>query len=389
MIDELLPMDLTPEACLNMTSRNASSADDVISGNGVSGLSPTASITGATLGIVVVALGTFGNVLVILAVVFSKPLMKASNMFIVSLAVCDLFQTVMVRPLYIHTYTIGSWHFGSQVCRYALYASNLATLESILHVSTIAFYRYVIIVHPAAARKFQSPRAVVVLIVLIYLVPLLVVLLPSLARMRSPPTVGRDVIFNTHIMFCVYVKYSGREDGFSGSLVGIIKKVAFLFCSAIFLFYCYIRIYHVVRVSGRSINHQGAFSPTRLRREMTLLKTVIVVFLAFVISYLPVTVLYAIDKSAALPDLLYVVAVLLLWCSSSVNWMIYGLMNRQFLQAYRAVLCGTPFVYTNHTTEPGSGQHASKLSAMRELHEHRRMSRIRKESSPESACSGD
>ena len=340
----------------NMTSSNITS-DYAISELGDFDLSQAASITGATLGVIVVAVGTFGNILVIVAVLCSKSLLKTSNMFIISLAVCDLFQTIMVRPLYIHTYIIGYWEFGAKVCQYALYASNLATLESILHVSAIAFYRYVIIVHPTVARKFQSPRAVLILLLLIYIVPLFIILLPSLPKIHTTPVMGQNMSFNNHIMFCVYNKFSDDRDKFSGSLIGIIKKSTFLLCAATFLFYCYMRIYHIVRVSGRMLdNTQGTvLSPARLRREMTLLKTVVVVFLAFVISYLPVTILYSTDKMVQVPDPVYVVAVILLWCSSSVNWMIYGLMNKQFLQAYRNVLCGCIVGYnTNVATEHGS-----------------------------------
>ena len=347
----------------NVTSDYAISIDRDVD------LSQAASITGATLGVIVVAVGTFGNILVIVAVVCSKSLLKASNMFIISLAVCDLFQTIMVRPLYIHTYIIGYWEFGAiKVCQYALYASNLATLESILHVSAIAFYRYVIIVHPTVARKFQSPKAVFILLLLIYLVPLLIILLPSLPKLRTTPVMGQNISFNNHIMFCVYNKFSDDRDKFSGSLIGIIKKSAFLFFAAAFLFYCYMRIYHLVRVSGRMLDntHGTVFSPTRLRREMTLLKTVVVVFLAFVISYLPVTVLYSTDKMVQVPDPVYVVAVILLWCSSSVNWMIYGLMNKQFLQAYRTVLCGFIVRYdTNVATEQGSRNSGSRINGSR------------------------
>ena len=351
----------------NMTSSNLTS-DYVNSDIGDIGLSQASSITGATLGVMVVAVGTFGNILVIVAVVCSKSFLKASNMFIISLAVCDLFQTIMVRPLYIHTYILGYWEFGAKVCQYALYASNLATLESILHVSAIAFYRYVIIVHPTVARKFQSPRAVLILLLLIYVVPLCIILLPSLPKLRTTPVMGQNISFNNHIMFCVYNKFSDDRDKFSGSMIGIIKKAAFLICAAAFIFFCYMRIYHLVRVSGRMLdNTQGSvFSPARLRREMTLLKTVVVVFLAFVISYLPVTILYSTDKMVQVPDHVYVIAVILLWCSSSVNWMIYGLMNKQFLQAYRAVFCGFVVGYnTNVTTEQGSRHSGSRNGGSR------------------------
>ena len=360
-------MDMMFGQCSNMTSPNVTS-EYATYNDGDVGLSQAASITGATLGVIVVAVGTFGNILVIVAVVCSKSLLKASNMFIISLAVCDLFQTIMVRPLYIHTYILGYWEFGAKVCQYALYASNLATLESILHVSAIAFYRYVIIVHPTVARKFQSPRAVFILLLLIYIVPLFIILLPSLPKLCTTPVMGQNISFNNHIMFCVYNKFSDDRDNFSGSLIGIIKKSAFLFFAAAFIFYCYMRIYHLVRDSGRMLdNTQGTvLSPARLRREMTLLKTVVVVFFMFVIGYLPLTLLYSTDTMVQVPDPVYVVAVVLLWCSSSVNWMIYGLMNKQFLQAYRAVLCGLIVgCNTNVATGQGSRHSGSRNGGSR------------------------
>ena len=105
-------------------------------------------------------------------------------------------------------------------------------------------------------------------------------------------------------------------------------KSAFLFVAAAIIFYCYMRIYHLVRDSGLMMdNTQGSvLSLARLRREMTLmLRMVVVVCLAFVISYVPVTTLYSTDKMVQVPDPVYVLAVTLLWCSSSVNWIIYEL----------------------------------------------------------------
>lgn len=324
------------------------------------------AIAGVTLGIVIIAIGAFGNVLVILAVVLCKPLYKSSNMFVVSLAVCDLFQTVMVKPLYVHTYVAGEWQFGAQVCLYALYASNFAILESILHVSAIAFYRYVIIVHPKAARCFQNIRAVVGLLLLIYILPLLIVLAPSIPRLTNNVSVlGRDVVFNTKIMFCSYVKHSDFRIG------GVVKKVMFLTGAAIFLFYCYIRIYHSVRVSGRSITTNGGFSPCRMRREITLLKTVLAVFLSFVVAYLPISILYGADKYRTFPDVVYFFGVILLWMSSSINWMIYGLMNKQYRQAYRFILCGVRLP-AGIVTENGSASKFSYNMSFRDSFDHRR-----------------
>ncbi len=325
---------------------NKTSDDQTLSGRAIPG---PAAVLGASVGMLIIALGLFGNFLVILAVWKSRPLRKASNLFVVSLAVCDLFQTACVHPLYIFTYVMGQWTLGGKACLYALYVGNLATLESILHVSTIAFYRYAILLHPRKARHLQKPRAVVFLLCLIYLLPFLIVVVPSAHRLMPHTQMNRDLVFNHRIMFCA--RATRASQAFSPA--GIIKKSAFLGIAALFLCYCYLRIYVKVRQSGRLVNGTNStFSPVRLRREVTLLKTIIAVFVAFVASYLPVTVLYAVDGERRQPYALYVFTVMLLWASSSVNWMIYGLMNHQYLQAYQHVLCGHVTYASSGVAEP-------------------------------------
>ena len=293
-------------------------------------------VAGAVLGVVIIVVGVFGNVLVILAVLLSRNLYKSSNMFVVSLAVCDLVQTVLIKPLYVHTYVVGEWQFGVGTCFYALYASNLAILESILHVSAIALHRYLVIVHPRVGRVLQGPRAVAAMLGVVYVAPLLVVVAPTLSRLGGAASAaGRTVSFNKRIMFCSFVRYPEFR------IAGVLKKVSFLSVAAVFIFYCYVRIYLLVRRSGQSVNARGTFSSARLQREITLLKTVIVIFMTFAVSYLPISILYAVDTGRNFPYAFYFCGVLLLWTSSSVNWMIYGLMNKQYLQAYHYILCGT------------------------------------------------
>ncbi len=286
------------------------------------------AIAGLIIGIIIIVIGCFGNILIIFAVVLNKPLCKSSNIFVVSLATCDLFQTLMVKPLYVHTYIAGEWVFGKQICLYALFASNLAILESILHVSVIAFYRYIFICHPKRSQCFHSLKVVLINLIMIYLLPVLLVIIPSLQRIQNT-----DVIFNKKIMFCSFVRHSNFRLG------GVLKKVVFLSVAAAFLFYCYVRIIYKVRESRISINEQGSYSPSRIRREMTLLKMVIFTFLAFVISYLPLSILYGVDTNRTFPFISYFIGVVFLWLSSSINWIIYGCVNRQYCLAYNYLLC--------------------------------------------------
>ncbi len=314
----------TPETSINRSDDPFVSIAEIPSGPALLGLS---------VGVVSVAMGVFGNGLVVTAILKCQHLRTRKNVFFISLAVFDLFQTLCVRPLQIYTYAAGRWLLGDSACLYLLYASNLAILASILHVSVIAFYRYAILLHPNAARHLRKSWMVALLLLATVTLPVLVVLCMGRLRSQHPA----ELVFDTRIMFCTVARISSFHP------TGILKKALFLTLTALFLVYCYLRIYVKVRHSGKQFNQRNpSLTAACLNRELALLKTLLVVFFAFVTSYLPVTVLYALGQTHDFPYILYVISVLLLWMSSSVNWMIYGLMNQQFRKGYRLVLRRLP-----------------------------------------------
>ncbi len=297
------------------------------------------STSGVVLGVFLIATGVFGNVLVILSVMLNKHLCKAANIFIISLAVCDIFQNIMVKPLYVHTYIRGRWVFGRGVCIYALFSSNLAILESILHVTSIAFFRYLVILHPRVGRRIASWRAVSLILIAIYVGPVALTVLPAL-----PKAMHKPVQFNERIMFCSFVQHAHFRPW------GVVKKVLFLSTAALIILYSYIRIYYKSRQrfnalpnspdSTNSTHAHQNHSLARVRNDLALLRTVKIIFVAFVLCYLPLSVLYAVDTSRSFPYWSYFIAVMLLWSSSSINWVIYFCVNRRFRKAYKNILCG-------------------------------------------------
>ena len=88
-------------------------------------------VAGASIGSVCVLVGVLGNLLVLLSLWRYRPLRRTVNLFVASLAVCDLTQTLAVRTLHIQTYVAGRWTLGTRTCVYALVVSNLVILEDI------------------------------------------------------------------------------------------------------------------------------------------------------------------------------------------------------------------------------------------------------------------
>jgi len=89
-------------------------------------------VAGASIGSVCLVVGVLGNLLVLLSLWRYRPLRRTVNLFVASLAVCDLTQTLAVRTLHIQTYVAGRWTLGAQTCVYALVVSNLVILEDIV-----------------------------------------------------------------------------------------------------------------------------------------------------------------------------------------------------------------------------------------------------------------
>ncbi|CAH1783017.1 unnamed protein product, partial [Owenia fusiformis] len=214
------------------------------------------SYIGTITGTIVSITGIFGNILLIIAILTIPKMKKASNIFVASLAFCDLLQALGVQPLYIYTYVHGAWTFDNSVCVYVMYLSNLSILLSILHIAVIAFYRYLIVVHRRTSRKLHKKLAIFIILGILYLLPLVIIVAPTLPKLvgytaahpEGPPL----VYFNTKIMFCVYKRHSYSNIG------GFIKKVLFLGGAGLFLIFCYVKIYASVKESGKLVAKSGS-----------------------------------------------------------------------------------------------------------------------------------
>ena len=294
------------------------------------------SLSGAMVGVVLIITGGFGNFLVIVSVIRNKHLCKAANAFIISLAVCDIFQNIAVKPLYVQTYITGQWMHGRNVCLYALFASNLAILESVLHITAVAFFRYLVIVHPRIGQKIANWKAVLVILLFIFVMPIALTVITAAPKMREG-----NVQFNKRVMFCSFVHHTDFKLG------GVLKKVVFLSVAALVILFSYVRIYCKSRntfKSVHSVNGENSSQPqnySRVKNDLALLRTVKIIFITFVISYLPLSILYAIDTTRSFPYWVYFIGVMLLWSSSSINWIIYFCVNKRFRRAYRNILCGS------------------------------------------------
>ena len=74
-------------------------------------------------------------------------------------------------------------------------------------------------------------------------------------------------------------------------------------------------------------------SKTRIRREIRIFKTFLIVTCAFLISWTPFVVILLIDSMFNVPELIRHSSIILLYCNSALNPFIYGFYNSEFRKA--------------------------------------------------------
>ncbi|CAG0915872.1 unnamed protein product [Notodromas monacha] len=85
---------------------------------------------------------------------------------------------------------------------------------------------------------------------------------------------------------------------------------------------------------------ESARESRRLKtNEWRITKMVLAIFLAYVLCYLPITIVKVLDPRVHFPGL-HIVGYLLIYMSACLNPIIYGVMNKHYRQAYQnAILC--------------------------------------------------
>ncbi|XP_022112119.1 melatonin receptor type 1B-A-like [Acanthaster planci] len=134
----------------------------------------------ATMILIVSLVGTFGNSLVILAVLLSMKIRTATNAFVVNLATADLLACLAVLFDAAALLAKDGLPFSELLCSVCAVVENVSIGCSILSLASIAFNRLLLVTRPAIIyRKVYTPKNIAMLLALTWLIPLFLTLLPS------------------------------------------------------------------------------------------------------------------------------------------------------------------------------------------------------------------
>ncbi|XP_028929713.1 G-protein coupled receptor 84 [Ornithorhynchus anatinus] len=340
-------------------------------------------------GVVVAVAGTVGNALTLLAFWAEPKLRTRFNALIANLTLADLLYCTVLQPFSVDTYLHLRWRTGGTFCRtfgLLLFASNSV---SILTLCLIALGRFLLVARPALFGRIFSRRGVA-----------LAVASTWVAGLASFAPLWRVFVLVPAVCTCSFDRQRGRP--YTTILMGFyfvvgLSCIGVFYCLIYQRVRGAARALRRYRLSRRGPPTQPENAPPGHYRELDsglasgepsseqstgqtqdgerasgdgepgkavgpepwrgappratahtttegpsetgkVTRMCFVVFLFFVLSYIPFLLLNIIDMRGRAPRVLHMISANLTWLNSCINPVLYAAMNRQFRQAYGAVL---------------------------------------------------
>ncbi|XP_061477720.1 G-protein coupled receptor 84 [Rhineura floridana] len=346
-------------------------------------------------GIVVTIVGTIGNVLTLLAYAGDTKLQTRFNVLIVNLTLADILYCTFLQPFSVDSYLHLYWRAGADFCRVfgmLLFVSNSV---SILTLCLIAVSRYLLIANTALFDRIFSRLGVIIIVLASWVVgiasfaPLwpVYVLVPKVCTCSFHRIRGRPY---TTILMGFYFVVGLSCVGIFYFLIHRKVKSAAHALDQYKLKKSSLKGVHVAGTSsatpgqyheldsgvdspGASQNSCEALSseptskthlPSASQSSETpvpqpvappkkaalcqpkdsnsdfrrVTRMCFVVFLFFVLCYIPFLLVNIFDAKNRAPTVLHMIAANLTWLNSCINPVLYAAMNRQFREAYKGVV---------------------------------------------------
>ncbi|XP_038059579.1 G-protein coupled receptor moody-like [Patiria miniata] len=150
----------------------------------------------ACVWITVAVLGITGNTMVILAAVLSKQVRTTTNVLVVNLSVADLWTSLSLPWSGVALLSNGTWPLATEIpCQIAAFMWHTGLGASLYNLALIALNRLVKITRPMATyNRIFSPRKMVFIVALSWLIPIFVIVFPLTIGVGG---LGHDLKFDT------------------------------------------------------------------------------------------------------------------------------------------------------------------------------------------------
>lgn len=294
----------------------------------------------SALGVIIFA-AVIGNTLILASLYRFTCLHTKTNVFVLNLAIADLFLAVFAMPFTLVSSIKYEWIFGNAMCQILGFLNSVFCEASIMTLTFVSLERFIAIVYPLKYETLITPKRVKIVIGFIWFQAILC---------ACSTFVFAKFTFLKFESICT-VDW-GRNTAYTLAFAVVFLYVPFLVTAVL---YCVIlqtalkqrRRIGVIKVgeiatesgSGKSAkNDLKSAKKTTKEHKATLMIAFVVG--TFCICWFPhsIGVFCLVDLKCNFSDSFYVLTTWFAMLNSAMNSLIYGLMNRSFRRAFNSVI---------------------------------------------------
>ena len=282
----------------------------------------------------IVAIGLFGNLLVIIVVVSNKQMRNTTNLLIINLAVADLFFIAICVPFTATSYAMSSWPFGTIWCKVVQYFIHVCAYASVYTLVLMSMDRFLAVVHPVTSMTIRTERNAYNAIALLWIIIFLGNIHVAIEYKQHD-----YVYMDQNRSACLNLKIV-QDPSHGKVFYGIFFSFGFAIpLTAVCFLYGFMlkRLLYGV-VPG------GCQSVESIRSKKRVTRMVVIVMLIFAICWLPLQVILLIQYFGYYPDnaafiSAQIASQCLAYMNSCVNPILYAFLSENFRKSFRKLLC--------------------------------------------------
>ncbi|XP_023213411.1 dopamine receptor 1-like [Centruroides sculpturatus] len=291
----------------------------------------------------IIFLSITGNILVCIAICTDRRLRKLGNLFLVSLAVADLFVAALVMTFAVANDLMEYWVFGQQFCDTWTAFDVMCSTASILNLCAISLDRYIHIKDPLRYTRWMTKKIVLLSIVAIWLLSVLVSFLPISLGWHKP---------KNHIQKTIEEKPVCALE--LTALYAVVSSVISFYVPCIVMVALYSRLYYYARKHVESIRAVTKITPcdqinnpirslshsSHITTDHKAAITLGIIMGSFLVCWMPffcINIVAGFCKTCISDDV-FKTLTWLGYCNSALNPVIYSIFNTEFRDAFRKVL---------------------------------------------------
>ena len=268
-------------------------------------------------------LGSFGNLITLLAIIFSSLRYSVNCILIGSLSFAGFLYCSLILSMQAVVFHKQSHRIPEEFCLAAGGIRYTLVGCIVLHLGVIALYRFLNVVHINRYRFMSENRQLNISIACCWVVPLFFTIPPSFK-------VWGAFTFQSEILACTFDKMSDQSNRIATVTCGFIIP-------CLFIVYCYARIGCSALKSFKRMRKWKTTNPQK--RAFRLSAMMLCIFFIYFFGTFPYFVLNIIDKEFEYP-IHHIWTTMLGWLLYCLNPVVYTIMDNNFRTAYRRFLMG-------------------------------------------------